>query len=261
MYKDICSPLPDIDACLRRIGLQRGDVSLDLAGLERLLGAHLAHIPFENLDAYAEGKTPDLNVPALFDKMILHRRGGWCFELNGLLHALLQALGFESYGVGVRVVVSPNPYPPISHRGELVILDGKKYYCDVGFGTVSIPQPVPLEGGETASGIHIEPCGSAYRLYRRTEAGPQCLLQFCDHEFLPQDYIPANFYNAQNEDLPFRKRLSVSIQDGELRRQLVGFTMKEYRSGELVRSVTAGDNAQLSQLLEEAFGIEYIFQN
>lgn len=260
MYEEVYSPVPDLDKYLRRIGLEPGSIKPDLDSLGRIIRGHLACIPFENLDAFDKGMTPPLGTEQLFDKMVLHRRGGWCFELNGLLHGLLLGLGYKVYDVGVRVTVGNNPHALILHRGEVVELEGKKYYCDVGFGTLSMPHPIPLSGEETESGFRIEQRGGQCHVYLRKDGQDQYLLRFEDRYYPPEDYIPANFFTSQNIETPFRKRLSISIQKGELRRQLVDSTMKEYISGELVRTVTAADKAELKALLEENFGIEYDFE-
>jgi N-hydroxyarylamine O-acetyltransferase len=37
-----------------------------------------------------------LDTDALFDKIVRRRRGGFCYELNGLFAALLRELGFDA---------------------------------------------------------------------------------------------------------------------------------------------------------------------
>lgn len=260
MYEDLYAPLPDVEKYLHRIGLEREEIKADLPSLERIMRAHLASIPFENIDAFDEGKTPDLGVSALFDKMILHRRGGWCFELNGLMGALLTALGYEIYNLGVRVTAGGNELAPVLHRGIAVELDGEKYYCDVGFGTLAFPGPIPFSGEEISGGFFIMKDAGQYRVCRRKGETVDYLLIFEDRLYLPQNFVVCNFFTSQNTATPFRKRRSISMQDGSLRRQMVDNTMKEYLDGELVRSVTAEDAAQLKALVWECFGIEYDFE-
>ncbi|MCD8249854.1 MAG: arylamine N-acetyltransferase [Lachnospiraceae bacterium] len=71
--------------------------------LSKLVRAHLEQIPFEDIDVYDFHKIPDLSEDALFEKLIVRKRGGYCFELNGLFLRLLQALGYEAYPVAVRI--------------------------------------------------------------------------------------------------------------------------------------------------------------
>lgn len=78
---------------LDRLGLS-GPVTLDLDGLTRLQQAHQQAVAFENLDILA-GRPISLDHEALFDKLILRRRGGVCAELNTLYNWLLWSLGFQ----------------------------------------------------------------------------------------------------------------------------------------------------------------------
>src|SRR5258706_8881452 len=92
----------DITAYLNRIA-HRGPIEPTGETLRALHLAHLLAVPFENLDI-GLGRPIVLDQAALFDKIVVRRRGGFCYELNGLFAALLRALGFEvtmlSAGVG-----------------------------------------------------------------------------------------------------------------------------------------------------------------
>ena len=78
---------------LERIGLDL-PLAADAESLRRLQMAHLLHVPFENLDI-ALGRPIRLGLTTLYDKIVTHRRGGFCYELNGLFAWLLDDLGFE----------------------------------------------------------------------------------------------------------------------------------------------------------------------
>src|SRR5215207_11196611 len=83
----------DIQAYLRRIHY-RGDLTPTATTLRELHRAHLLAVPFENLDIHL-GRPIVLDQDALFDKIVTRRRGGFCYELNGLFALLLRELGFE----------------------------------------------------------------------------------------------------------------------------------------------------------------------
>ena len=83
----------DLQALFDRIGYTEGGT--DTERLIRLHRAYATHVPFENLDVY-NGRDVSLKTDDLFDKIVTRRRGGYCFELNGLLHALLRALPREA---------------------------------------------------------------------------------------------------------------------------------------------------------------------
>ncbi|MBO7253321.1 MAG: arylamine N-acetyltransferase [Oscillospiraceae bacterium] len=122
----------NIQTYLDRIGYT-GSREISRENLTTLIRQHLETVPFENLDCCGKG-APLSNEPEhLYEKIVTNRRGGICFELNGLLYSLLQAMGYTCYSVAVRIP-RPDGKSPISHQGVVVTLDGKQYYCDVGFG-------------------------------------------------------------------------------------------------------------------------------
>jgi len=83
----------DVQAYLRRINY-RGELAPTAATLRDLHCAHMLAVPFENLDIHL-GRSILLDEQALFDKIVTHRRGGFCYELNGLFALLLRELGFD----------------------------------------------------------------------------------------------------------------------------------------------------------------------
>jgi N-hydroxyarylamine O-acetyltransferase len=125
--------------------------------IEVLRDLHLRHlrtVPFENLSIHL-GEPIVLDEAALVDKIIDRRRGGFCYELNGLFAGLLRALGFDVALLAARVFA---PDGSLSHPFDhaLVRVDlGDRYLVDVGFGTHSSyplrldwPEPQPDPGGE-----------------------------------------------------------------------------------------------------------------
>ncbi|NED89519.1 arylamine N-acetyltransferase, partial [Streptomyces sp. SID11233] len=94
----------DLAAYLDRLGIGAAPSALPptLATLRTVQRAQLLAVPFENLDP-VRGIVPSLELPALEDKLVRRRRGGYCFELNGLLSAALTALGFTVRPLAGRV--------------------------------------------------------------------------------------------------------------------------------------------------------------
>ncbi|MEL7421937.1 MAG: arylamine N-acetyltransferase [Bacteroidota bacterium] len=118
----------------------------DLAYLQTLQKQHLHHIPFENLDIHC-GIPIQLEVDHLFDKIVARKRGGFCYELNGLFYALLQELGYDCWRVMARVYEAPRKYsPPYDHMALVVRLGRYMYLADVGFAEFSL-HPIRLEKG------------------------------------------------------------------------------------------------------------------
>lgn len=92
----------DVPAYLARISYE-GPVASTLSVLQRLHVAHLQSVPFENLDIHL-GRPISLAEQSLFTKVVMHRRGGFCYELNGLFAALLREIG---YGVSLLAAQFP----------------------------------------------------------------------------------------------------------------------------------------------------------
>lgn len=159
---------PDFDlaAYLDRIGLDAAPPAT-LEGLAHLVRAHRIAIPFENLDIVL-GRGISLAPRAIFDKLVHHRRGGYCFEQNALFHRALTAMGFAGRPLMGRVWlgVEPGTVPPRTHQLELVTLEGKPWIADAGFGG-SLTPPLPLAEGESEAG----PDGVRFRLKREGEHG------------------------------------------------------------------------------------------
>jgi N-hydroxyarylamine O-acetyltransferase len=116
-----------------------GDTKPSLTVLSALQEAHLLSVPFENLDIHA-GRPIVLDLPELFRKVVMMRRGGFCYELNGLFHWLLRELGFHAWIAMGRVYDrNQNRYgPEFDHMLNLVELNGQTWLVDVGFGDFSM---------------------------------------------------------------------------------------------------------------------------
>lgn len=122
-----------VRAYLDRIGFA-GRPPIEEAALDELIFLHQKSVPFETYDIHVRGLVPDLSEEALFEKVVVRRRGGYCFELNKMFQLLLEALGFKARPVLSRAVRGREARMPINHRGMLVTLDGVERVVDVGFG-------------------------------------------------------------------------------------------------------------------------------
>jgi len=162
----------DVPAYLERIKYD-GPLEPSLDSLRALHRSHLLAVPFENLDIYL-GHPISLDEAALFEKIVVRRRGGFCYELNSAFAALLRELGFSVTYLSARAAREDGGYSPeFDHLTLLVHLaggeDGKEqgqqmgsastcWLADVGFGG-SFREPLRLD--EVA--VQEEP-GGAYRI-------------------------------------------------------------------------------------------------
>lgn len=137
----------DINNYIRRIEYH-GSLKPTLTVLRKLQKQHLLHVPFENLDIHY-GRKINLSVNEFFDKIIERKRGGFCYELNGLFYALLSELGFEVKMVSARVVNEAGELgQEFDHLVLLVKIEKDIWLTDVGFGDFSA-YPLRLIENET----------------------------------------------------------------------------------------------------------------
>jgi len=150
----------DVDAYLERIGYA-GSREPGEDTLSELHRAHMLAVPFENLDIHL-GVANVLDPEHVFDKIVTRRRGGWCYELNGLFALLLESLGFTVTRYSASVVLSDPASPDFAHLTLGVDLE-RPWLADVGFGA-SFTRPLRLdEDGDQ------ERDGNTYRVTRGSD--------------------------------------------------------------------------------------------
>lgn len=179
-----------------------GPVNPDAQTLRGLHRAHMQHIPFENLDIGLQ-RPILLDEESLWDKIILHGRGGFCYELNGLFARLLKKIGFQVTYLNARVY---------NRQGELGIqfdhlalvvqppCPDKRWLADVGFGDsfnepLSFDEPEIQEQGLRA--YRLEQTQNGYATWQRNYDGSWERHYFFDlqpHQF-PQEYESACVYH------------------------------------------------------------------
>lgn len=128
--------------------LERLGLSHPAPELAELVSAHLRSVPFENLDIW-RGVPLSLDLDHLYDKVVGRRRGGFCYELNGLFAALLEALGYRVARYSARVISAGDGRvgPPFDHLALGVTAPGGgEQLVDVGFGE-GPRRPMPLSAG------------------------------------------------------------------------------------------------------------------
>jgi len=135
----------ELSTYLHRIRFD-GIVRPDLATLRAIHRAHQYAIPFENLDVLLR-RPVVLDPEASYDKIVRGRRGGWCYEMNGVMGWALEQIGFEVLRMSAGVMrVRAGDAQLGNHLCLLVCLD-ERYLIDVGFGG-SLAEPSPLRASE-----------------------------------------------------------------------------------------------------------------
>lgn len=136
------------DAQLSRYAARLGHHGPLTAGLTTLRALHRAHlmaIPYENLDIHL-GVPMTLDPEAMFSKLVDERRGGWCFEMNGVFGRVLETLGFDVRYVSAAVDRARRGWRARGNHLVLVVTLDRPWLVDVGFGDGFLT-PLPLEPG------------------------------------------------------------------------------------------------------------------
>ena len=132
----------DLDAYLDRIGY-RGSVRPDEDTLTALHEAHLASIPYENLDIQL-GHEKTVDEARFEDRLVGERRGGWCYEMNGLFSMALRQIGFRVERLGGAIARELQGDKGLGHHMVLLVDLGRPFVADVGLGDGPV-HPFPLE--------------------------------------------------------------------------------------------------------------------
>ncbi|MBD2753253.1 arylamine N-acetyltransferase family protein [Spirosoma validum] len=133
----------NVDAYLERIQYT-GQREPTLATLQALHHQHQLTVPIENLDIH-NNREIRLLPEALFDKLITQKRGGFCYELNGLFYELLNTLGFDVTRIsGCTYETDKGFNPEFDHLAIVARIDGIDWLVDVAFGKRFPLYPIPL---------------------------------------------------------------------------------------------------------------------
>lgn len=249
----------DLDAYLQRIGYG-GPVAADLRTLKALTTAHVAAIPFENIDPLL-GIPVSLELDAIERKLVKSGRGGYCFEQNGLLMAVLKAIGFDVSGLIARVLWN-KPEDAVVAQTHMVLrveLDGESWLADVGFGSMALGGALRLQP-DVAQATSLEPFrlitnGTAWRMQANVRDEWKTLYRFDLQPREAIDYVVANHFTSTHPESHFLHGLIVARALADRRLGLRDREYVEHRFGaESVRR-TLRDAGEIMQVLREQFGI------
>jgi N-hydroxyarylamine O-acetyltransferase len=248
----------DLDAYLSRIDY-RGPVEPTLAVLQSLVVAHLAHIPFENLEIQL-GRPIRLDLPSLEAKLVQGRRGGYCFEQNTLFQAALGQAGFPVTSLAARVRTGATVVRPRTHMLLRVDLPEGPYLADVGFGGEGPTQPLPL-----APGAEIDVAGDRHRLRQEdglwvleglVGTGWTDLYAFTLEPQYPVDFEMANHFTSTYPSSPFVQSLTAQRSWPGGRAILRNRDLVR-RQGAQTHAETIRDPAHLLEALDQVFGLRF----
>lgn len=260
---------------------QNSDMALDLTGyfervgydgptaptrdvLQGLVTAHTGSIPFENLDPLMGVPVDDLSPEALTDKLVYRRRGGYCYEQNGLMGYVLAEIGFRVRRLAGRVVwMLPPDAPPSAqtHTVLAVTFPGSQgsYLVDVGFGGQTPTSPIRFETGNAQQTTH-EP-------YRLNDRGEGLVLQALVRDEWKSLYVfgtqtapqvdlrVGSWYVSTHPESIFVTGLTAALTTDDARYNLAGRNLTIHRA-EGSEKIRLDDAAAVVDVLAERFGID-----
>ena len=248
------------DQYLQALGLPRRPP--DLAYLAQITARHVATLPFASIGPRLGSALP-LDLPALYERLVLRRRGGYCFEQNALLFEVLEELGFTVTLSLARVIYNQDIHPGLAHRSTLVDFGHERYLVEVGFGPNCPRVPIRLSGEPSQE---LDRCFRVAELRRGEfhlqvlkEDGYYSLYRFELARYGTADCELGHFYSHRHPDAVFVNNLVVSrILPEEIR----SLRNRDYRvitgTGDVLRQVdtaaTLHDilNRQLALCVSEA---------
>jgi arylamine N-acetyltransferase len=253
----------DLMAYLARIGYQgRPEATLEV--LSALVAAHNRSIPFENLDPLFGVPVDDLGAAALTDKLVHRRRGGYCYEHNGLVGYVLERIGFGVDRLAGRVVWMREPGSPLPAQTHNVLavtvpgVDGPRL-VDVGFGGQTLTSPLRMTTGLVQQTRH-EPYrlvdGDGVLVLEAQIRGQwQALYEFIESPRPRIDLEVGSWYVSTHPASPFVVGMTVALVTDDARWNLRGRNLAIHRGGttEKIRFDTA---AEVVEALTETFGID-----
>lgn len=249
----------NLNSYFERIGFA-GSIAPTLATLELLHALHPAAIAFENLNPLL-GLPVKLDLASLQTKLLTERRGGYCYEHNLLLMAMLGELDFTVRGLAAKVLWnSPEGREgPARHMLLAVDINSSTYIADVGFGGLTLTTPLKLKADAEQETPH--------ETFRLTGGDPEWVLEaklgeewqplyaFDTTEQSLGDYEAANSYLSSDPASSFRQELRVALSPSGRRLKLKGNRLTTHAQGEEPVSKALTSVAEMREVLTTSFGI------
>jgi len=247
----------DMDAYLHRIGWH-GAVAVDLATLRGLAMAHVAAIPFANLNPLM-GLPVELDLAALQQKLVQQGRGGYCFEQNLLFEAVLRQIGFAVTGLIARVLWGhpEDAITPQTHMLLRVDLAGEGWLVDVGFGghvlTGALRLQPDIEQPTGHEPFRLLRHDAEWRMQSLAHGLWRTLYRF-DLQPTPRvDYVVANHYVSTHPASRFVSNLMLGRTTADRRLGLFNREFTVRRSGHEPERRTLRDVSELRHVVEHEF--------
>jgi N-hydroxyarylamine O-acetyltransferase len=204
---------------LQALGLQKR--TADLAFLNEITRGHVSQFSFSSVGPMLGDELP-LDLESLYQRIVLERRGGYCFEQNGLMFGLLEDLGYSVELYLGRVIYNEDIHPGLTHRITRVGIGGSQYIVDVGFGPLGPSQAVSMSGEISRQGFRqfriLQRRPGEFHMQTLKDGDFYSLYKFELHRYGQADCEVGHFYSHKHPKASFVNHLVVSrILDQEVR--------------------------------------------
>lgn len=242
----------------------KGPTAQTVEVLSQLQLVHLLTVPFENLDI---GNHVKIDLDNLYDKIVIRRRGGFCYELNGLFYQLLKEIGFDVIIISARVYneKTKNYSPEYDHMALIVSISNAHYLVDVGFGEFAL-SPININPGtvtDDSKGIFkIDFFRENYKIVQKEneEGGWTPEYIFTESRRSVDEFYERCLYHQTSPESHFTQKRICSLPTPAGRISLTDNTLKITTKG-VITEEELHDEKQVQQVLWNYFGIKFSTQN
>lgn len=251
----------EIKAYLTRLGIP--DIQPPtLAYLTELHRAHVSAIPWQTIDIVA-GRPAPIDLRACV-RLMLNRRSGYCFHLNGAFSVLLRSLGYRVswHRAGVQPL-GQEPRVNSFHLGLTVDLTDerqqrRRYIVDVGLGDMPY-EPLPLRPGAYDQGplrYRVEPSGvvpGGWRLVHDPHASFVGVDVAPDRLANLDEFVPKHELYSRSPDSPWMKLFIVRQRHAAGSHELRGCVWSR-RGPDRIEKTELDTKSRWLEVLGDVFG-------
>jgi N-hydroxyarylamine O-acetyltransferase len=244
-------------AYLNRIRFE-GSPRPDLATLKALHRAHQYAVPFENLDVQLR-RPVALEVEASYDKIVRRRRGGWCYEMNGVMGWALGQIGFDVMRMSAGVMRAQAGDAQLGNHLCLLVRLDQPYLVDVGFGG-SLIEPLVLKASKREDPpyrVELSQLDHSYWRFAETAHGDDGAFSF-DFRAAPADetlFAKKCQYLQTDPGSPFTQNLVVQRRSVDTHLSLRGRVLVTTHAMHIEKRML-GSSEELVATLRESFDLD-----
>lgn len=250
--------MTDVMRFFERIGLAKdtkAEPSAEFLG--QVQSACVQTIAYENLDIVS-GVPLKLDRDSLFEKIVVRKRGGYCFELNGLLFHMLREMGFSVSERFARFLRGESAIPMRRHRVVIASFADGDYLLDIGVGQIAPRLPLKIE-----EGLIQTQNGETYRFEKSAVHGWVLsdlhngawreYICFSNDPAYEIDFVQPSFFCEKHPDSVFNQRLMIAIKTPLGRKTIDGDVFKIFEGETLVHIEENVPKEKIREILESEF--------